>query len=159
MKKMLLLSLITALSIATFSAETQVTAQLHVIDPGTEVSLNLSSTAAAFGDILIKSGEVSLPAPINFALEGTKAQNAHIAVPETIELTSGSNKITVATELAGSGLTSHTHNKYTILRSDSAMDSVSGNKVEGTLNAKMNLAGTEVSGRYSGSIPVYAFYN
>lgn len=161
MKKILLLSLVTVLSVATFSASTNVTAQLNVVDPGTEVSLNLSSLSATFGNVLIKSGEVVLPTPIIFSVEGTQAKNAHIAVPETIELVSGMNKITVATMLSatGSGVTSYRENGHTVLQSDATMDSVSSNKFEGKLEPKMTLAGTEVPGRYNGTISVYAFYN
>lgn len=159
MKKMLLLSLMTALSIATFSATTQVTAQLNVIDPGSEISLNLSSTSAAFGDVLITNGEVALGTPITFTLEGTQSQNAHISAPETIDLTSGSNKIILATELTGNGFASHTTSRHIILRSNETLDTVSGGKLEGTLSAKLNLQGTELPGRYTGTIALNAFYN
>lgn len=159
MKKMLLLSLMTALSIATFSATTQVTAQLNVIDPGAEISLNLSSTSAAFGDVLITNGEVALGTPITFTLEGTQSQNAHISAPETIGLTSGSNKIILATELSGSSFVAHTHAGHTILRSNETLDTVLNGKLEGTLSAKLNLQGTELPGRYTGTIALNAFYN
>lgn len=159
MKKMLLLSLMTALSIATFSATTQVTAQLNVIDPESEISLNLSSTSAAFGDVLITNGEVSLGAPITFTLEGTAAKNAHISAPETVDLTSGSNKITLATELSGSSFATHTYGGHTILRSNETLNNVSGGRLEGALSAKLNLQGTELPGRYTGTIALNAFYN
>lgn len=159
MKKMLLLSLMTALSIATFSATTQVTAQLNVIDPASEISLNLSSTSAAFGDVLITSGEVTLGTPITFTLEGTQAQNAHIAAPETIELKNGTNKITLATELTGNDFVTHSHAGHTILRSNETLDQVSNGKLEGILSAKLNLQGTELPGRYTGTIALNAFYN
>lgn len=162
MKKMLLLSLVTALSVATFSATISVTAQLNVVDLGAEVSLNLSSLSAAFGNVLIKSGEVVVPTPITLSLAGSQAKNAHIAVPETIELVSGDNKITVATMLSamGNGVTSYRHNGYTILQSDEVMgDLDTGTIIQGKLEPKMTLAGTEVPGRYNGTISVYAFYN
>lgn len=159
MKKMLLLSLMTALSMATFSATTRVAAQLNVVDPASEISLNLSSLSASFGDILITSGEVALPNAIAFTLEGTAALSAHISAPETVQLTSGSNTIVVSTELTGSAFTSCTHSGHTILKSNEAMDAVSNNSLAGTLSAKINLAGTELPGSYTGTIPLNAFYN
>lgn len=158
MKKMLLLSMMTALSIATFSATTQVTAQLNVIDPASEVSLNLSSTSAAFGDVLIANGEVSLANPITFTLEGTAAKNAILSVPTTIELVNGSNKITLATEVTGTGFDKTTAGENTILTSTKTMDQTDGT-LEGTLSAKLNLLGTEIPGRYNGTIALNASYN
>lgn len=158
MKKMLLLSLMTALSIATFSATAQVTAQLNVIDPGSEISLNLSSTSAAFGDVLITQGEVKLPRAITFTLSGTRAQKAHIHVPKSVELTSGTNKITARTELTGTSMTAHNFNDGTVLSTDALMNA-NGGSATGTLQAKLTLAGTELPGNYTGVIPVHAIYN
>lgn len=161
MKKLLLLSLMAALPMVALSATTQVTAQLRVVDPASEVYLNLSSTSAAFGNVLITPGKVDLENPINIILGGTNAANAHLHVPKTIQLSSGENHIDVTTELTatGSGGTVHALPGHVFLATDETLSETTNNYISGQLSASITLAGTEQPGRYSGIIPVYAAYN
>lgn len=161
MKKLLLLLLMAALSMVALSATTQVTAQLRVVDPASEVYLGLSSTSAAFGNVMITPGKVDLAAPIIIILGGTNAANAYVGVPRTTQLSSGSNNIDATAELTttDSGATIHNESNYVFLARNGSPDTDADYYVSGQLSVSLNLAGTEQPGRYNGTIPVYAAYN
>lgn len=161
MKKLLLLSLMAALPMVALSATTQVTAQLRVVDPTSEVYLDLSSTSAAFGNVLITPGDVDLTTPISIILGGTNAASAYVSVPSALQLTSGTNHISATAKLTttDTGATIYNHGGYVFLSSNEQLDADSDHYVSGELSVSLNLAGTEQPGRYSGSIPVYATYN
>lgn len=161
MKKLLLLSLMAALPMVALSATTQVTAQLRVVDPTSEVYLDLSSTAAAFGNVIITPGKVDLATPISIRLGGTSAASAHVGVPKTVQLTSGSNRIDAVAELSttDSGATIHTQADNVYLASNETLAVDTDHYVTGELSVSLNLAGTEQPGRYTGTIPVQAAYN
>lgn len=161
MKKLLLLSLMAALPMVALSASTQVTAQLRVVDPTSEVYLGLSSTSAAFGNVIITPGKVDLATPISIILGGTNAANAYVGVPKTTQLSSGSNHINATAELltTDSGATIHNEPNYVFLASNDSLDADTDHYVSGQLSVSLNLAGTEQPGRYTGVIPVHASYN
>lgn len=161
MKKILLLSLITALSITTFSTTAEVKAQLNVVDPEAEISLNISSTSATFGDVLITQGQKKLSKEINFALEGTGSKTAEITLPIKIQL-KGVNgatldMVTSMTSTNSGDLTVTKAGDNFIAKTSTAMNTK--NKVEGKIGGTLSLLGTEVSGRYVGTIPLTAKYN
>lgn len=161
MKKLLLLSLMAALPMVALSATTQVTAQLRVVDPASEVYLSLSSTSAAFGDVIITSGDVDLTDPISIILGGTNAANAYVSVPRVVQLSSGTNHINATAKLTTTdgGATVYNHGGYVFLASNDTLDTDTDHYVSGQLSVSLNLAGTEQPGRYGGIIPVYAAYN
>lgn len=161
MKKLLLLSLMAALPMVALSATTQVTAQLRVVDPTSEVYLNLSSTSAAFGNVLIAPGDVDLTNPISIILGGTNTANAYVSVPSALQLTSGTNHISATAKLSttDTGATVYNHGGYVFLASNDSLDTDTDHYVSGSLSVSLNLEGTEQPGRYSGIIPVYAAYN
>lgn len=161
MKKLLLLSLMAALPMVALSATTQVTAQLGVVDPTSEVYLDLSSTSAAFGNVIITPGKVDLATPIDIILGGTNAANAYVGVPRTTQLSSGTNHIdaTAVLTTTDSNATVYNHGGYVFLASNEALDTNTEHYVSGNLSVSLNLAGTEQPGRYNGTIPVYAAYN
>lgn len=161
MKKLLLLSLMAALPMVALSATTQVTAQLRVVDPSSEVYLDLSSTSAGFGNVFIAPGDVELTNPINIILGGTNTSNAYVSVPSALQLTSGSNHISATAKLTttDTDATVYNHGGYVFLASNDTLDTDTDHYVSGQLSVSLNLAGTEQPGRYNGTIPVYAAYN
>ena len=157
-EKIFLLTVLSLVATSLQAATVSVNAKLQVIDPATEVVMNLSNTAMAFGDQLIREGEILSPERIDVMLEGTKA--AVLTVPAKVELTSSEGaKINLLTKLVGVGDDSsgtvtlgdanHTYN----------VELSAGEKDIVRLEGALKLFGTEMAGMYTGTVALSASYN
>lgn len=154
-KKIMIISLLASISVVSMAtASARVSATLDVVDPTTEVSLNISSTAMSFGDTLIAAGKVQ-STPIKISLDGTASKLTNLTIPEKIELkTTTGATIDLSTKLTSTDGTITTSAGNHIFSSN-----LPNGKASADLTANLDLLGTEISGLYTGTIALSAAYN
>lgn len=147
-KKILLLGLILS-AVTTYSANVDINVTANLIKP---LEMKKSHTKIVGQALTATAGEQTLT-PINVTFNGGSNANIRFAADQNVTLTDGTDSLNLATTIDGGSVTS----TGTKIHSDLILSSAGESSI--SLGGNINLAGTENSSVYIGTMDIDVDYN
>lgn len=163
MKKMLLILSLVAISTAYSATNQLLKATLVIVDPASEVALNLTSTSLRFGEVGIVKGGNATTNTVTIKVTGNNVKGATVTFSDRgeVKLKGGAEVVPVkylatnptdGTVTTGGGL-------HTTKSTGNLGDGTAGKPMGVDISAVMVLTGKEKAGLYEGDVLVNAQYN
>lgn len=163
MKKMLLVLSLVAAATAYSATNQLLNASLIVVDPATDIAINVTSTSLRFGDVGIVKGGSATSNDITIKVTGNNVKVAEVSFPDRGELTlkGGTEKLPIRylAKNPVDGTVATSGGKHMITSAGNLGDGTTGKAMAVDIAANMTLTGAEKSGLYDGTVQIDAKYN